>query len=37
VLECLRKNRDFRSALARDVGSKGYHDRTFDEEPYPVA
>ena len=37
VLECLRKNRDFRSALARDVGSKGYHDRTFDEGPYPVA
>jgi UDP-glucose 4-epimerase len=37
VLECLRENRDFRSALARDVGSKGYHDRTFGEEPYPVA
>ena len=36
VLECLRRNRDFRSALARDVGSKGYHDRTFDERPYPV-
>jgi UDP-glucose 4-epimerase len=37
VLECLRQNRDFRSALARAVGSKGYHDRTFAEGPYPVA
>jgi UDP-glucose 4-epimerase len=37
VLECLRENRDFRSAPARAVGSKGYHDRTFDEGPYPVA
>jgi len=37
VLDCLRENRDSRSALARDVGSKGYHDRTFDEGPYPVA
>jgi nucleoside-diphosphate-sugar epimerase len=37
VLECLREDRDFRSALARVVGSKGYHDRTFDEGPYPVA
>jgi len=37
VLECLRGVRDFRSALARVIGSKGYHDRTFDEGPYPVA
>jgi UDP-glucose 4-epimerase len=37
VLECLRESRDFRSALARVVGSKGYHDRTFDDGPYPVA
>jgi UDP-glucose 4-epimerase len=37
VLECLRLNRDFRSALARAVGSKGYHDKTFDDGPYPVA
>lgn len=36
VLECLRSNRDFRSPLAREVGSKGYHDRTFAEGPYPV-
>jgi UDP-glucose 4-epimerase len=36
VLECLRANRDFRSVLAREVGSKGYHDRAFAEGPYPV-
>jgi UDP-glucose 4-epimerase len=36
VLECLRSNRDFRSPLAREVGSKGYHDRSFAEGPYPV-
>jgi UDP-glucose 4-epimerase len=36
VIECLRANRDFRSSLARGVGSKGYHDRTFEEGPYPV-
>ena len=37
VLRCLREDRDFRSHLARDVGSKGYHAKTFDEGPYPVA
>jgi UDP-glucose 4-epimerase len=37
VLKCLRENRDFHSALARVVGSKGYHDRKFEEGPYPVA
>jgi UDP-glucose 4-epimerase len=36
VLDCLRAGRDFRSALAREIGSKGYHDRTFAEGPYPV-
>jgi UDP-glucose 4-epimerase len=36
VLECLRAGRDFRSALARDVGAKGYHDRSFAAGPYPV-
>ena len=25
-----------RSPLAREVGSKGYHDRAFREGPYPV-
>ncbi|RSZ47460.1 MULTISPECIES: NAD(P)-dependent oxidoreductase [unclassified Variovorax] len=37
VLNCLRDGRDFRSQLARDVGSKGYHAEAFDEGPYPVA
>jgi UDP-glucose 4-epimerase len=36
VLECLRAGRDFRSALARQVGSKRYHDQRFAEGPYPV-
>jgi UDP-glucose 4-epimerase len=36
VLDCLRANRDFRSPLAREIGSKGYHDRSFTEGPYPV-
>jgi len=25
------------SALAREVGSKGYHDIAFEDGPYPVA
>ncbi len=37
VLDCLRADADFRSALARQVGSKGYHDQVFVEGPYPVA
>ena len=37
VLECLRDGRDFRSALAHEVGSKGYHDTVFEEGPYPVS
>jgi UDP-glucose 4-epimerase len=36
LLECLRTHRDFRSLLAREVGSKSYHGRTFAEGPYPV-
>lgn len=36
VLDCLRADRDFRSPLALEVGSKGYHDRSFTEGPYPV-
>jgi nucleoside-diphosphate-sugar epimerase len=36
VLECLRGDRDFRSPLAREVGSKGYHAIGFDDGPYPV-
>jgi len=37
VLDCLAKGEDFRSGLALAVGAKGYHDRVFDEGPYPVA
>ena len=37
VLEALRQNRDFRSPLAREVGSKGYHERVFSDGPYPVS
>ncbi|MDH2399524.1 NAD(P)-dependent oxidoreductase [Bradyrhizobium sp. SSUT18] len=37
VLNCLRDGRDFRSTLAREVGSKGYHDTVFGVGPYPVA
>jgi UDP-glucose 4-epimerase len=36
VLTSLREGKDFRSALARQVGSKGYHDKAFDDGPYPV-
>jgi len=36
VLERLRRDEDFYSPLARAVGSKGYHDRSFAEGPYPV-
>lgn len=37
VLGSLRHGDDFRSRLAREVGSKGYHDEVFEEGPYPVA
>ena len=36
VLDCLGSDREFRSALALEVGSKGYHERSFAEGPYPV-
>src|SRR5262249_55555849 len=36
VVERLRAGDDPRSSLARAVGSKGYHGRTFAEGPYPV-
>jgi len=36
VLDSLASSREFRSALAFEVGAKGYHDRPFDEGPYPV-
>jgi UDP-glucose 4-epimerase len=37
VLSCLSAGTDFRSALARAVGAKGYHASEFVEGPYPVA
>jgi UDP-glucose 4-epimerase len=37
IIECLRAGEDSRSPLARAVGSKGYHDRTFADGPYPVS
>lgn len=36
TLDRLRAGADFRSPLAREVGSKGYHDKVFSEGPYPV-
>ena len=36
LLDCLAQGRDFRSELARAVGSKGYHDQVFADGPYPV-
>jgi UDP-glucose 4-epimerase len=32
----LRENDDIRSPLAREIGSKGYHDQIFREGPYPI-
>jgi UDP-glucose 4-epimerase len=37
VLESLRAQRDFQSPLAREIGSKGYHETVFQAGPYPVA
>ena len=37
VIECLRGGEDPRSPLARAVGSKRYHGRTFADGPYPVS
>ena len=36
VIKCLKTGEDFRSPLARVIGSKGYHDEVFAEGPYPV-
>ncbi len=37
VLDRLKAGEDPRSDLARAIGAKGYHDRTFEDGPYPVA
>ena len=36
VLRSLRADEDFRSPLARAVGSKGYHATLFEDGPCPV-
>jgi UDP-glucose 4-epimerase len=36
ILDRLKAGTDPRSALARTVGSKGYHSRKFAEGPYPA-
>ena len=36
VLDRLRSNEEFRSALSITVGSKGYHTGKFADRPYPV-
>jgi UDP-glucose 4-epimerase len=37
ALDHLAAGEDFRSGLAKAVGSKGYHSQTFAEGPYPLA
>jgi UDP-glucose 4-epimerase len=36
VIDRLRASDEFRSSLARAVGSKGYHAEAFSEGPYPI-
>ena len=36
AIDRLRTSEEFRSPLARAVGSKGYHAETFSEGPYPT-
>jgi len=36
LLARLRTEDDIRSPLARQIGSKGYHDRVFRDGPYPL-
>jgi nucleoside-diphosphate-sugar epimerase len=36
IVRSLKAGADFGSALARSVGSKGYHDEVFSQGPYPV-
>jgi len=36
IVERLQAGEDIRSALARQIGVKGYHAGTFSEGPYPV-
>ncbi len=36
ILQRLRASEDYRSPLARAIGSKGYHAEVFTDGPYPV-
>ncbi|CAM3801507.1 NAD-dependent epimerase/dehydratase family protein [Xenorhabdus thuongxuanensis] len=36
VLTSLKLGKNFRSPLALEIGSKGYHDEIFEDGPYPV-
>jgi UDP-glucose 4-epimerase len=36
VVDRLGREEDYRSPLARTIGSKGYHDAVFEEGPYPT-
>ncbi len=36
AIEGLRQGKDYRSELARQIGTKAYHERAFAEGPYPV-
>jgi UDP-glucose 4-epimerase len=36
LISRLKADDDIRSSLAREIGSKGYHDRDFGDGPYPV-
>jgi UDP-glucose 4-epimerase len=36
VVARLRADGDVLSALAREIGAKGYHDDVFSDGPYPV-
>ena len=36
AIERLARDEDWRSPLARAVGAKGYHEREFEDGPYPV-
>ena len=36
AIELLSRSQDYRSSLAREVGSKGYHAQSFADGPYPT-
>src|SRR5262245_53371841 len=36
VIDQVNRGEDYRSPLARTIGSKGYHDVVFEEGPYPT-